>query len=331
MNLIETKLEEYSDFPALVLGLDGWLLKSVPVDVRPIFLRAFQKSLQIAFHPDRVISPEAKISREKYLQVVGDAIHYLCDSQMNYELATDNVPTKRNPLVGLQNSIISRDALIEDKCAEISELKSALGGVKENLQAERLKLAQYEKAMITAQYSGYRVRNWLRLHTQDLVSLRLQRLQFSGQEIAFQDLAKALVSDGDFTADKPKKMRIVGGKFENERVIGALSKVHFQEYVKARNNWEDFGADRLNEILHTISENSLKNFILPFYTVGTAIITLREGGGFRVVVVNSIPKENSVMRLLNAELRRERANSAHAKTQVRKLKAKIKKLEKCKK
>jgi len=112
-NLIETKTREYEDFPALILGLDGWVFKSVPKSLRAQFLGAYERALKIAFHPDREQNPVRKQSMERYLQRVSEAVRFLGSGEMEYELATDAAPSRRNPVVAMQREVLVRDEIIE--------------------------------------------------------------------------------------------------------------------------------------------------------------------------------------------------------------------------
>ena len=46
VDLIAQKTKEYDNLPGHILGLDGWVLRSVPVDLRTTFLKGYEKLLK---------------------------------------------------------------------------------------------------------------------------------------------------------------------------------------------------------------------------------------------------------------------------------------------
>lgn len=111
------------ELPGLLLGLDGWVLRSIPTGLRKKFLEGYEKSLQIAFHPDRYPDPVTKLSRQRYLQAVSEAISYMTKDEFQFELCADAVPTKRNPFVALQHTVNIRDNIIEKLNEQVAELE----------------------------------------------------------------------------------------------------------------------------------------------------------------------------------------------------------------
>lgn len=123
---LERKIQELTNFPAHQLGLDGWLLRSIPRDARNTFLKEFEKALKVAFHPDRVQTLSEKQRRESYLQTISNAVATLSSDAQLYDLATEDVPTKRNPLVGMKNALHAHQEEIRVLQAEIEQQKGDL-------------------------------------------------------------------------------------------------------------------------------------------------------------------------------------------------------------
>jgi len=117
--LLKGKTREFENLPANILGLDGWLLQVVPKPFRNQFLSGYEKLLRIAMHPDRVPLPEAKAARESYLQSVSESIAYLQSGELEYELATDQVPRRQNFVVQLRK----REAMHRGAATRASNLK----------------------------------------------------------------------------------------------------------------------------------------------------------------------------------------------------------------
>jgi len=111
-DLIAVKAAEYQNLPGMILGLDGWILRSVPPGLRTQFLAGYEKLLRVVFHPDRYQDNDKKQSRLVYLQSVNEAVRYMLSDEFAYETTTDTVPTRKNPIVTLQNAIEVRDSII---------------------------------------------------------------------------------------------------------------------------------------------------------------------------------------------------------------------------
>lgn len=162
-DLIASKTAEYSNLPGLILGLDGWILRSLPADHRAQFLRGYEKVLRIVFHPDRYQDPTVKESRQRYLQSVNEAVEFMLSDAFSYDIATDSVPSHKNPMVGLRAAVQVRDDIItridQDKAAaqrrsaaseqELAEARMTLERYKEEL--DRRSMVHYQLNRITSQ------------------------------------------------------------------------------------------------------------------------------------------------------------------------------------
>ncbi len=123
-DLIAQKTGEFDKLPGLLLGLDGWILRSVPHEFRKQFLQGYEKLLRVAFHPDRYQNEVTKQSRQNYLQAVAEAVEYMSRDEFSFEIASEAVPTKRNPFVALQQKIDLQDQIISRISDQIDETKS---------------------------------------------------------------------------------------------------------------------------------------------------------------------------------------------------------------
>jgi len=111
-DLVLQKTKEYENLPGLVLGLDGWILRSLPKELRSQFLNGYEKLLRIVFHPDRYPDPDRKESRQVYLQAVGEAVRFMLEDEFAFETISDTVPTRKNPMMTLRHAIEVRDQII---------------------------------------------------------------------------------------------------------------------------------------------------------------------------------------------------------------------------
>ena len=60
MKTLETVLSENQELSAHLLGVDGWILRTMPEDRRNIFLRLYEKALRTALHPDLIADEKKK-------------------------------------------------------------------------------------------------------------------------------------------------------------------------------------------------------------------------------------------------------------------------------
>lgn len=120
---LEAKIREYGDLPAHLLGLDGWMLRSIPESRRKEFLQGYEKLLKITFHPDRYQKLDEKQRKENYLQSVSNAIQYLTSDPMAFDIAVDQVGTSINPIVNLKRTLESREQLISTLEKQITTLQ----------------------------------------------------------------------------------------------------------------------------------------------------------------------------------------------------------------
>ncbi len=273
LHALEAKTSEYQNLPGLILGLDGWVLRSIPKELRGTFLAGYRKLLNITFHPDRTQNEERKRAFQNYLQTVSEAVEFLVESEMNYELAVDVVPTRLNPIVQLKRN------------AEASE--SALGSMAERLKEATDQIqplsARAEQAERRADTVVAELRNLERAHFEMRQALATfsRRCIFpvNGPEIklwvVFLDLAETddvlrQQFTGQMTAGRPGKAcnRYLSVGEQRWRIFGAMTPVHVREWVGDRKNvgaWirSEFAAEHLGAVT---------SFTVPFMAVGMFLV-----------------------------------------------------------
>lgn len=143
---LEKHVAELSNLPGHILGLDGWLLRNLPKESRVGFLKEHLKALTIAFHPDRVLDEKEKKRREHYLQTVSNAVSLLSRDPHLYTLATEDVPSTRNPLVRLKQELQNYQKDIEKLQEQIvieQRERELLGRQIQSLYGEMSTLEEY--------------------------------------------------------------------------------------------------------------------------------------------------------------------------------------------
>ena len=74
---LEKKITELTDQPGHILGLDGWILRTIPEEKRNGFLKGYEKLLRIAFFPDHAKSQDQRANYERFNQAIANAVSFL--------------------------------------------------------------------------------------------------------------------------------------------------------------------------------------------------------------------------------------------------------------
>jgi hypothetical protein len=146
-DLILNQIEKSNELPFLLLGLDGWLIRSVPKELRRQFLEGYGRLLKIAFHPDRYEDSNKKESRTRYLQTVGEAIRLMLTDEIAFEVSAECIPTRRNPLVEFQNRIDILNKIVSKRDNLIAEIDARARDAQaqvDDLQAQNQNLRDAE-------------------------------------------------------------------------------------------------------------------------------------------------------------------------------------------
>lgn len=128
---LEARTNEYEGLPAHILGLDGWLLRSIPESRRKEFLQGYERLLKVVFHPDRYPAEEEKIRKQKYLQAVSNAVFFLTNDPIAFEMSVDKVGTAINPIVSLRRTLETREKQLGDLEKQLSSLTAEKSKVQE--------------------------------------------------------------------------------------------------------------------------------------------------------------------------------------------------------
>jgi len=131
---LEAKIAEFDGLPGHVLGLTGWILRTLPKEKRQRFLEGYEKLIRIAYHPDHANDQKSMNSNVAFIQRVSQAISFLCNSELNYEMASEIVPSPQNPIIKLKTSMEEQKMSYEK---ESSELKANLASVLKEKEKEK--------------------------------------------------------------------------------------------------------------------------------------------------------------------------------------------------
>jgi hypothetical protein len=263
LELLEQKTTEYEKLPGLMLGLDGWILRSLPVALRRQFLQGYERLLRIVFHPDRYQDPAAKVSREKYLQSVNEAVRFMSADQFNYEMSMDAVPTKRNPFVALQQQVDARDEIIERLNLDLQHQRAQAGKMdaaeKDLRKACERALVSYEverqrsyalRSAVAEIVKGFPVPNATEYHGIQgrVVCIEAVRRSITdfGTQLAVHAAKGDCVSSPWYKEEryipqlqpclKPvEELSFAGNRTgANIKIIGAMTLVHLCEFIQSR-------------------------------------------------------------------------------------------------
>lgn len=120
---LEKIVGQLQDSPGHILGLNGWILRTLPKDKRETFLKGFEKLIRVAYFPDHASSPRDKTSRERYIQAVSNAVSFLTSNEFAYELGTETVPTEKNPIIQLKTDM---EQQVRDYEGQVSSLNKKI-------------------------------------------------------------------------------------------------------------------------------------------------------------------------------------------------------------
>lgn len=129
------KTAELDSVPGAILGLDGWMLRSIPQAMRERFLQGYERVLRTVFHPDLYQDVVIKKGKERFLQAVHESITFLLGDYYAWEAAVDSIPTARNPFIQAKRDLDIRDEIIRTLSVRNDELNSKLRSALESNSA----------------------------------------------------------------------------------------------------------------------------------------------------------------------------------------------------
>lgn len=304
-DLIAQKTSEYDNLPGLVLGLDGWLLRSIPAQLRDQFLNGYEKLLRIVFHPDRYTDPEKKRTRENYLQSVNEAIRFMLADEFSFETIVDTVPTRRNPLVALRHNIELRDSIIgrlDDRSREASQIIERLSKENEAMKLHILQVSQNAELKLSAAYHLRRIVNVFVKRYPVAIGMmycvaNVREVVFTPdfmEQLGLYSSSKFLTPDHEWIQKHSwaNQLGVMGKRLkfkierrtaksddENYTVVGAMSIAHLCEYLRYTSDTVQSNLERLkNTAADSMQQyvNEVAPFVTSFYTGGMMLLVIKK-------------------------------------------------------
>lgn len=267
-DLIAQKTAEYDNLPGLILGLDGWILRSVPKHLRAQFLNGYEKLLKVVFHPDRYQEQRTKESRQMYLQSVGEAVRFMLADEFSFEITADSVPSHKNPLLTLREAITVRDNIIakiddrlEDKTLDAAALRMEVQELRTKLiqtvaEAERRSAIDHQlKGIVRKVVKGFPVPIGLKYCVVSGSFLELREDSFMTNSIGRFSSDRNLSDDSEWIVnakwmselrqeqllEKPLTLKFRRSVSDNCSVhytmIGGMTIAHLCEFIRAFNQY----------------------------------------------------------------------------------------------
>jgi len=146
-NELEQKFDSDYELNLSWLGVDGWVLRTLPQNLRIRFLESHKKNLQTTHHPDLYQNSRERKTHENYLQRVTATIDYFLSNPIELELALQDLPSTRDPMIALKQKI-----KLEQR--EKEELEKRLSLERKEHERTRVKLSEIRHT--TRAYSSSR-------------------------------------------------------------------------------------------------------------------------------------------------------------------------------
>lgn len=152
MKSIETIIASNDDVSAHLLGIDGWLLRTIPSERRNIFLKLYEKALRTALHPDVIQDAAKKKFYEGYIGRVAESVAAMCEDAAVYDTMAEFVPAAKSRVVSMESLVSERDAQIDALRAEMKDMAAAFK--KESEHFSRTEAANKNSAKQSARLSA---------------------------------------------------------------------------------------------------------------------------------------------------------------------------------
>ena len=268
-DLIAQKTAEFENLPGLILGLDGWILRSVPPESRESFLRGYEKLLRIVFHPDRYQQEDQKHSKMVYLQSVSEAVGYMLSDAFAFEMASDTVPTRHNPVLSLRRDLAVRDNIIAQTDARMAEHEATLEEVEKELKLTQKQLQREIEQSKKRDMLHYRIRKFIHVVAKKLpVPVKFEMATVTGSFIKFKPETEAFNTLRTYSSEESlgvehplasknewlkrlnrsdalepektwhfRRSHAIKSKFQ-AHIIGAMTLAHLCEYIRNRTGYQ---------------------------------------------------------------------------------------------
>lgn len=273
LHALEAKTSEYQNLPGLILGLDGWVLRSILKEQRAAFLTSYRKLLNVTFHPDRTQNEERKRAFQNYLQTVAEAVDFLQASEMNFEMAVDVVPTRLNPIVQLKRNAEVGETALRSMGERLKEAADQIQTLSARAEQEEKRADVVTAELLRMERSNFEMRMALGVFSRRCI------FPVNGPEVKLWVVVLDLAESddvlrqqfaGEMISGKPGRARnrVLTLGLKRWRIYGAMTPTHVREWVGDRKNVSEWvRAELAAEHLGAVSP-----FTVPFMAAGMFLV-----------------------------------------------------------
>jgi len=140
---LELKIGEKESLPASLLGVEPWVIRSLPDNLKVAFLNQYKRAIQVSHHPDLYQDSRQKKVHERFFQATVSYIELLLENRMEREFAFDNLSSRSNLEVRLKEKIETLEKEITGLQEEMKANQQKYGFWKD-LQLLNSELRDYE-------------------------------------------------------------------------------------------------------------------------------------------------------------------------------------------
>ena len=182
MKTLETVLESNQGLSAHILGVDGWLLRTIPEERRAVFLRLYEKAVRTALHPDLIQDANKKKFYDRYVGRVGESIAAMCADTATFEAMAEFVPAAKSRAISRDVLLAERDSTIDALRAEIKEKEATFKNESNNFSSSMAAYRNNEKRLAKSAAATHSVFTKFRSLAEDTqtYSIRNKFLKISG-------------------------------------------------------------------------------------------------------------------------------------------------------
>lgn len=249
---LELKIGEKEALPSSLLGVEPWIIRSLPDNLKVAFLNQYKKAIQVSHHPDLYQNPGQKRVHERFFQVTISYIELLLENKMEREFAFDNLYSRPNSEVRLKNQIETLERDIVGLQKEISENQRKYQSWRE-LQSLNSELRDYEqfallnysdKKILNPQFSGKINLYHANFYLSPVHLLPKQVIQKPKNFLEYDNSCSKLFRDNFLTKIQKKGKKEIDARhtleFENGkanfkdievRIVGGLSYIGLKGYL----------------------------------------------------------------------------------------------------
>lgn len=292
MKTLATVLDSNQELSAHILGLDGWLLRTIPADRRNTFLRLYEKAVRTALHPDLIQDQNKKQFYDRYLGRVSESISAMCADAASYDELAEFVPAAKSKVVGLEQLLAERDAKIEELRAEIEAQRKAFLEEQKNFSAVEAARKNSDKRLRRSAAAAYEVFRQYKSLAENInvfsVNLKrfkvegsLVRLDFTEEGVVETRLADCNLNKSRGTTTIPQHGKVV--------IVGAATLGGLKHCLETN----EIPRAEMVDLLRTFSPTAcddrslqLNHYLVGFFKPGMVLVVRNRGENLLIKVDN---------------------------------------------